>query len=218
MIRLLLVILVALSIPPPGSELPDSMKPTLSEEDYAMAKTVDSNFPDNAQILYCEYNGMVGTTYEGRKLQVYGDGRVLVMDDIHNSGQETMCFFLSDQPNMLEDLAEASISQGLFEMHREGYIFMDLPRSETHSYYLSLRVNEKYFTLHFSALVGEEPSWLALTEPFHTIIDQLMVEENEITGTQYLEVREEIISKYGYHIMCGDAGVKKYVDKTENAH
>jgi len=215
MFRLLLVILVAVTIIPPGSELKDSAKnPTLAEVDYTAAKMADSNFPDNAQILYCEYNGVPAFGYgEACNLQVYGDGQVLAMHKVHNKEEEAIYFFLSNQPCMLEDLGEALVSQGLFKMQSEGYTFMDLPMSEIHSYYISFRIKEKYYTLCFSGFVGEEPSWLALTEPFRAIMDQIMVDENKIEGTQYLETREEIIKKYGYNIMCGDTGIEKYVGK-----
>lgn len=213
----ILIIILAM-LPYVSNPLPNSIKiPTLSEEEYTSAKETDVDYPYNVQILYSDSYNEVGTYIFSRSLQIYGNGVILIREKEIGSGSDEYKFYSTSDDALIEVVTDKIVDLGIFKSIT-GKCASDAVGVIQHSYYLSLRIGEEYYSITTSVHEGEEPEWLPLVEYMSSVIDEYMIDDNEIKGSEYLVKREEIVEIYGYLASCGDTAVKAYVEEVESSN
>lgn len=208
-----LTLLIIFSTTLPGVAVEDSTRvPTLEKDEYLSAITNDPDFPENVQLLFSESYWETGTYILNRSIQLYGNGSVLMREKETKGTAINMSFYAISDISVLENIAADLVDLGLFESVR-GACLSDACGVIQHSYYLSLRIGDEYYSIAAAVIGDEDPPWPSITEYMQTALSSFMVEDNLVTGTEYMEKREGIIQKYGYLEFCDDDSVVRYLNE-----
>lgn len=213
--KLFILAIIILMSSVPVNEIADSTRiPTLSKDEYIAAKEDGINYPFNIQVLYGESYWETGTYIFSRSLQLYGNGMMLIVEKEICGTEYDYKFYSYHDDALSKTAADEIVDLGLFESKR-GKCASDAVGVVQRSYYLSLRIAEEYYSIATWVFEGEEPKWLPLVEYMRSVMGEYIIDDNEISGSEYLDKREEIIEIYGKHGFCCDEAVRSYVDEVE---
>ncbi len=195
----------------------DSWVPTLTEADYSAVKMDAENELTDIQIIFKECSGDKNDSFR-TVMQIYGNGNILIYKYEYLSDDKTKdyLFYHAYEDQLPMEIAEEIIQLGLFEAEsRLGYPYATGIRYVYESYYLSLRCEDEYYTIYFNGKENEEFEWNDITECVKSSVDIYMNEDYEISGSEYLDVREAIIDEYGELQGLGDSRIHRWVEENE---
>ena len=208
-----LTLLIIFSTALHGAAVEDSTRvPTLEKDEYLSAVTNDPEFPEDVQLLFSESYWETGTYILTRSIHLYGNGSVLLREKETKGTDIIMSFYAISDISVLENIVADLVDSGLFESVR-GACLDDACGVIQHSYYLSLRIGDEYYSIAAAVIGDEDHPWPSITEYMQTTINSYMVDNNMVTGSEYLDKREGIIQKYGSNEFCDDDSVVKYLNE-----
>jgi len=208
------IILIGLILNLSPKHLSDSWVPTLTKEAYIAAKNESKQDLTQNQIIFKEYYGNPNG-WAIRRIQIYGNGTILMSDYLSGGGARSYKFYYTNEEGLAMEVAEDIVDLGLFESEsRLGFPYPSKigDNSKEMNYYLTLRLDDDYYTIYFTGKENEVFEWLDIVEYMRSILNEYMIDDNEIDGTEYLEKREEIIEEYGALGRFADDDVERWVE------
>jgi hypothetical protein len=105
---------------------------------------------------------------------------------------------------------------GILESKTGGNFLLDAIGDETENYFIYMNIGGKYYSIAYSDYKGEKPPWIGLVEYIQALMEEYIIDENSIEGSEYLEILDSQLEIYGTHpLFTGDI-TRRYVEKEES--
>ena len=189
-------------------------EPTLTR-DYFESASKDSDIVESGgQIIYYETAGYEQGSYT-YTMHLYGNGIMLLYYHERIDTSDEHSFYFIDNKTGYEHIGNYLMNEGINESQSSTMWYWDKPPYRT-NYLMTLRLGEFYSTIEYTQEENQDkPEWYSMVAYVKEYMEGYMVEENAISGKEYLVNKYEMEEIYGKYIYVPDYSIRQYVKEVE---